>query len=233
MNHPNDSGVMRRTSKRIPALILHFILFYAVWACWALWINPALKSALGDTVLTESVKCLIKILVWTVPALLLVKKFEPEMFAGLRQMFTQKVPLPAVLFWTLLFAALSGGGTMFRGILHGTLHMSPEFLTSSSVYLIAVGITEETVFRGWLLNATAKNEKDWKMIALNAVMFLSIHFPGWYRKGMLASAFTGFGFLSILLFSVLVSICFLRHKNLLLPVFLHMLYDFMIDFLAA
>ena len=47
---------------------------------------------------------------------------------------------------------------------------------------------------------------------------------------MFVSAFTGFGFVSIMLFSVLASVCFLKHKNLLLPVFLHMLYDFILEF---
>ncbi|MCQ2407708.1 MAG: CPBP family intramembrane metalloprotease [Oscillospiraceae bacterium] len=135
----------------------------------------------------------------------------------------------SVLLWTLLFAAISGG-SLIRGILHGTLHINPDFSLASHQWLLVVGITEEMVFRGWLLNATAKDEKDWKPVAVNAVMFLCIHFPGWIQKGMFVSAITGFGFVSILIFSVLVSVCFLKHKNLLLPVFLHMLYDFMIEF---
>lgn len=224
---------MRRTSKKIPALILHFIIFYAVWACWAIWIRPAMKDAMGDTLLFECLAESVKVLVWVVPALLLVKRFEPEMFVGLRPMFTNKVPLKWVLLWTLLFTALSGGRPIAAGIAGGTLHISPDVLSKASVYLIAVGIAEEGVFRGWLLNATAKGVTDWKAILLNAVLFLSIHIPGWYHKGVLVSAFTGFGFLSIMLFSVLVSICFLKHKNLLLPVFLHMLYDFTIDFVTS
>lgn len=225
---------MRRTLGKIPALILHFIIFYAVWACWALFVKPALKNALGDCFLTETIGCAVKVLVWVVPALLLVKRYEPEMFAGLRQMFTQKVPLKWVIFWTLLFAAagsLDKLSACFSG--RGSLHISPEFLSKASLYLTVVGITEETVFRGWMLNATAKGVRDWKMILLNAVLFMSIHIPGWYHKGMLADAFQGLGFLSIIGFSVLASICFLKHKNLLLPVFLHMLYDFLLDFLAV
>ena len=232
MSVSSEDKEMRRTSGKIPALILHFIVFYAVWACWALFVKPALKTAVGDNILTETIGCAVKVLVWTVPALLLVKRFEPEMHAGLRQMFTQKVPLKWVLFWTLLFTLLVSR-TVFRGIFGGTLHIAPDFLSKGSLYLIVVGITEEAVFRGWMLNATAKGVSDWKMILLNAVLFLSIHIPGWYRKGMLVGAFTGMGFLGILLFSVLVSICFLKHKNLLLLVFLHMLYDFIIDFFAA
>ncbi|MBR4201083.1 MAG: CPBP family intramembrane metalloprotease [Oscillospiraceae bacterium] len=219
-------------SKRIPALILYAVLFYTVWALWALVIRPPLKEAMDDSLLFELLSSCFKTLVWTVPALLLIKAFEPEMQVGLRQMFTEKVPLKAILLWTLIFV-IFGGGTLFRGILHGTLHINPEFSLKSNQWLLIVGISEETVFRGWFLNATAKDDKDWKPIALNAVMFLCIHFPGWIQKGMLLQAFTGFGFFTILLFSVLVSVCFLKHKNLLLPVFLHMLYDFLLEFFAA
>lgn len=221
-----------QTSKKLPALIIYTILFYSIWACWAIWIRPQIKEAMGDSLLFEVLGSCVKLVVWTVPALLLVRKFEPEMQVGFKQMFTNKVPLKWVLLWTVIFAVFSGK-TLLSGILHGTLHINPDFLKPASLYLLIVGITEETVFRGWLLNATVKNDKIGQAVTLNAVMFLCIHFPGWYQKGMLASAITGFGFLGILLFSIVVSICFLKHKNLLLPVFLHMLYDFMIDFFAA
>ena len=222
----------RRSSKKIPALIIHAIVFYAFWACWALIIRPPIKEAMNGSLVFALLSSCFKLLVWTFPALLLVKHFEPEMQVGLKQMFTNKVPLTWVLIWSLIFILLSSRG-LVSGIMHGTLHINPDFWKPASVYLLAVGISEEAVFRGWMLNATAKHEKDWKMIALNAVMFLCIHFAGWIQKGRFVGAFTGFGFLTILLFSAVVSICFLKHKNLLLPVFLHMLYDFMLDFFAA
>ena len=222
----------RRTSKKIPALIIHAVIFYTIWACWSLLIRPAIKEAMNGSLLFELFGSCVKVFVWVVPALLLVKHFEPEMHVGLKQMFTNKVPLKTVLLWSLLFIVLSSSN-LVTGIWHRTLHINPEFSLTNQQFLIFVGITEETVFRGWMLNATAKDEKDWKMIALNAVMFLCIHFAGWIQKGMFVGAFTGFGFLTILLFSALVSVCFLKHKNLLLPVFLHMLYDFMLEFFAA
>ena len=227
-----NAEVTRRSSKKIPALVIHAVLFYAFWACWALVIRPPIKAAMNGSLLFELFGSAVKTLVWVVPAVLLVKHFEPECAVGLKQMFTQKVPLKAVLIWSLIFAALSGG-TLCTGILHGTLHINPEFSLTNNQWLLFVGITEEMVFRGWMLNATAKNEKDWKMLLLNGVMFMCIHFPGWIHKGTFVSAFTGFGFLSIILFSVLVGYCFLKHKNLLLPVWLHMLYDFMLEFFAA
>lgn len=222
----------RRSSQKMPALIIHAVFFYVCWACWGLWIRPAIKEAMNGSLLFELGASAVKTLVWLVPALLLIRHFEPECLVGLKQMFTQKVPLKAVLIWTLIFFLFSGG-TFFSGLFGGTLHVNPEFSLKNNQWLLIVGITEEALFRGWMLNATAKSEKDWKMLLLDAVMFLCIHFPGWIQKGKFISAFTGFGFLSIILFSVLAGCCFLKHKNLLLPVFLHMLYDFMLEFFAA
>ena len=228
----SEAAANSRISGKTKVLIVHFVIFYAVWACWSLFLVPALEGAMGKTVLTETVKGCVKLLFWTLPALLFVRKFEPELFVGVRWMFTEKVPLKWWLLWSLLFTVMAGG-TVLRGIWHGTLHINPDFSADTHLWLLFVGITEEGLFRGWLLNATAKKWDDWGMIALNAVMFLSIHFPGWYRKGTLLSAFTSGGFLTVILFSVCVSVCFLRHKNLLLPVFVHMLYDFILEFFAA
>ena len=227
-----NAEVTRRSSKKIPALVAHAVLFYAFWACWALWIRPEIKAAMDSSLLFELFGSAVKTLVWVIPAMLLVKHFEPECAVGLKQMFTEKVPLKWVLLWTLAFFLLSCG-TFMRGLFGGTLHVSPDFTLTNNQWLLFVGITEEMTFRGWMLNATAKNEKDWKMLLLNGVMFLCIHFPGWIHKGTFVSAFTGFGFLSIILFGVLAGYCFLKHKNLLLPVWLHMFYDFMLGFFAA
>ena len=228
----SETVTTRQIPGRIKVLIVEFVLFYVLWTCWSVFLVPAAESALGKTVLCETVKGCVKLLVWVLPAALLVRKFEPECVCGLKQMFTEKVPLKWVLLWTLLFFLLSSG-VFWKGIWQGTLHIDPNFSADTHLWLLFVGITEEMMFRGWLLNATAKSASDWKMIALNALMFMSIHFPGWYRKGTLVTAFTSGGFLTLLLFSVLVSICFLKHRNLLLPVWLHMLYDFMLDFFAA
>ena len=227
-----ETKMTRRVSGKIPALIIHAVIFYAFWACWTLWLRPPIKEAMNGSLLFELFGSAVKMLVWFVPALLLVKKFEPEMYVGAKQMFTEKVPLKSVLFWTLIFFLLSSRAFV-KGLTGGTLHINPEFALTNNQWLFFVGITEEAVFRGWMLNATAKSEKDWKMLLLNAVMFMCVHFPTWIQHGQFVSVFTHFGFLSIIVFSVLVSFCFMKHKNLLLPVWLHMFYDFMLEFFAA
>ena len=218
----------RRKSNRIPALIIHAIIFYAFWACWALLIRPAMKDAMHDSLLFEILASCIKLASWTLPALLLIRHFSPELQVGFRQMFTAKVPLKSALLWILLFSAYSGGNCLFA-LFKGNLHINPEFTLKSHIWLLVVGITEEAVFRGWMLNATAKKTNDMFALGLNALMFLAIHFPKWIDEGIFIQAFTGFGFLSVIIFSVVTGVIFLKTKNLVLPVLLHMWYDLMLS----
>jgi len=224
-----DKNAAPLKNKRALVFILYTVLFYGFWTLWTICIRPEIKDAMAGSLIFEILANCVKLAVWTLPALLLIRKYNSKMFIRFRQMFTERVSLRAAVLWILLFSALSGGERLIA-LMQGRLHINPDFSLKSHLWLLVVGLTEEAVFRGWLLNATVKNEKDYKMIVLNAVMFLCIHFPGWIQKGTFVSAFTGFGFISILMFSVLISICFLKQKNIVLPIFIHMLYDFILEF---
>ena len=64
-------------------------------------------------------------------------------------------------------------------------------------------------------------------IGINAVLFLMIHFPKWMMDGTFFSNFAHLGFISILLLSILFSVIFVKTKSLLLPIGLHMFWDFL------
>jgi membrane protease YdiL (CAAX protease family) len=83
------------------------------------------------------------------------------------------------------------------------------------------------VFRGWLLNATVKDIPQWLAVLLNALMFLAIHFPRWIQEGIFISTIASFNFMGIIILSVVFSLSFLKSKNILIPVTMHMLYDFL------
>ena len=94
------------------------------------------------------------------------------------------------------------------------------------IIVLFVGVTEETAFRGWLLNALAKECPQWLAVLVNALMFLAIHFPRWIQEGAFISAFASFDFAGLMALSVIFSISFLKSKNLLIPITMHMWYDF-------
>ena len=205
-----------------PFLIVYALLFYAAWAVMEIVLDPLLKAAVTNEVLYAFVKeGIIKGAVWTLPAVLLVQQFDGEVLVPLRALFTNRVNwlhcLP-VLAFLILWAIASP-------LLSGTLQISESFGWASIVVVLFVGITEEMVFRGWLLNLTAAKWNTWLAVGVNAVLFLLIHFPCWIAEGRFAAIMSSFSFVSILLLSVIFSVSFLKSKSILVPVALHMLWD--------
>ena len=204
------------------ALIIYFVLFYAAWAVYELVCRKILDSAINNDVIVELCETVIKNLVWTLPAVLLIHKYCSDVLVKLKEMFTAKVNwlkyLPIFAFFTayILVNAYSQ---------YGEIKIQSDFGIASIITVLFVGLEEEMVFRGWLLNATVNEDKKRQYILLNAVMFLMIHFPIWIRKGYFVSEFTHFGFIIILLLSVIFSTEFLRSKNILVPIALHMYWD--------
>ena len=209
-------------SAYIPALIVYGLLFYAAWSVMELVLDPPLKAAISNEVLYAFVKDgIIKNIVWTLPAVLLVRQFDGEVLVRLHELFTNRVkwlhclPFFALLtVWALASPLLSGG-----------LKINEDFGWPSIVITLFVGITEEMVFRGWLLNLTAAKWNKWLAVGVNAVMFLLIHFPCWIADGRFAAIMSSFSFVSILILSVIFSVSFLKSKSILVPIALHMLWD--------
>jgi membrane protease YdiL (CAAX protease family) len=90
--------------------------------------------------------------------------------------------------------------------------------------LLFVGITEEIVFRGFLLNTMLKRIKPWQAVLVDAALFTLIHYPIW--------VYYGFDIATILLSSVqifpvsmLFAFSFIKTKNILFPIALHTLWN--------
>ena len=154
--------------------------------------------------------------------MLLVYHFSSEVFVTLKEMFTNKVrwlkSLPVFAVFTIYILGII--------LLRDEPFDISRYLDAVRIIeLLFVGITEEMVFRGWLLNATLTRCKEWQAIALNAVMFTIIHFPIWIMKGMLVSTITSFNFLTIMILSIIFSISFIKSRSILLPIALHMYWD--------
>ena len=223
-----NEQIQKKSSKML-AFLIYAVFLYGFWTCKELLIEPAVTEILPEGALHEILFGLLKLAVWTVPALLLARRYSDEMQVGFREMFTSKPPLKIVLISFLVYTLVS---FPLLKLFKGTLALNPDFHIGTHLWLLIVGITEEAVFRGWMLNATAKKTNDAAALGLNALMFLAIHFPKWIDEGIFVQAFTGFGFLSIIAFSVVTGYIFLKTKNLLLPVLLHMWYDLMLSIFA-
>jgi membrane protease YdiL (CAAX protease family) len=140
-------------------------------------------------------------------------------------MFTNRVNLLKYIPVYLGFTVYLIIGAFIR---KGGLVVSNSFSYSDLIGVLFVGITEEMVFRGWLLNITISEKRKWLPIIINAVMFLLIHFPIWIANGVFIDSFTSLNFLCVPILSVIFSWTFIKSKSIWIPVTLHMYWDLLI-----
>lgn len=208
-------------------LLVYIIIFYGIWTLYTFLVSPFLEDHFQNAAVCQIIKECIKNLVWTLPAMLLVHHFSSEVHIQLKEMFTTKVKW---LHYLPIFAFFTAFILTHHYIMHHSFKISPDFGAATIIIILSVGLTEEMVFRGWLLNATISSDKNkqWQAIALNSVMFMLIHFPTWIRHDTFVSAFTGFGFTEILALSVIFSLSFLKSRNIFIPILLHMYWDLLL-----
>ncbi|MGN1411847.1 MAG: lysostaphin resistance A-like protein [Oscillospiraceae bacterium] len=207
-------------------LILYFILFYIAWAGSEFLLSIiSIENPILYTIIREGI---LKNLIWTLPAFLLIKTYHDSVEIPLKDMFTNKTNWIKYLPIFLLFTAFILLGT-YR--IYGAIKISPTFDITNVIIVIFVGITEELVFRGWLLNATIKGKKDddiYLPMIINGILFLSIHFPKWISSGEFLSNIMSLGFIQIILLSVIFSYVFIKSRNILVPIALHMYWDLLV-----
>lgn len=222
---------MAEKTKKQPDIFLIGVVYYiALWAVWAgkvLLLEPILENMFSMNVVAL-ITGLIKLIIWVVPAGLLIKKYESELEIKAGEMFSmKKSDWKTLIIVALIMTAyvLFGAYMNFKKIA-----INPDFKPYSLINkFLIVGITEEIVFRGFLLNATLMKFKNRDLaIAINALMFLVIHFPIWLKDGAFISNFTNLGFLTIIFLSVLFSYYFAEKRTLVIPIVLHMLWDLLV-----
>lgn len=225
-----SNNKLKSNQKLLLTLLFYFVLFYASWAFVELVVKGWLEGMTDGITLSLLRDGLIKNLIWTLPALLLIRCFSGQLAVDHREMWRfkksdWKVFLPLLL----LLVVFVVGGSLMRS---HTLTISPGFGWEDVIVVLFVGLTEELVFRGWLLNATAPladtEVKKWLWLLLNALLFLTIHFPIWISSGLFVSNFKNLGFVTIMALSAVFGLSFLKTKNLLVPILLHSVYDLLI-----
>lgn len=223
----SDPTKAKRISKTT-ALIVYIIVFYVLWTAWEFWVRDLISASVNNEYVSQFIKSgVIKNLIWTLPAALLVKRFDGEVYVGFSEMVTSRVRVWKYLLVFLLFSVYLIGGA---ASINGGLSISGSFGLSKLIVVLFVGITEEMVFRGWLLNVLIGNNgnsgsKKWLAVIVNSIMFLLIHFPVWIHGGVFIEEFRSFGFLSILILSGIFGWTFIKSKNIWIPVTLHMYWD--------
>ena len=208
----------------ISVLTIYSVIFYAMWTIFHFFIDPPLQAHTSEALNAFLGEGVIKNLIWTFPAVILIRKYKDNVSVNLKDMFKWKKEYNKYLLLFPAFLAYIILGIVLHG---GKLTLSSDFGLDDIITVLFVGVTEEFVFRGWLLNATVKRNEN-AAVAVNALMFLAIHFPIWICEGVFVKNFVTLGFISIMALSVIFSMLFIRTKNIVLPIALHMFWDLII-----
>lgn len=166
---------------------------------------------------------IFKSIIWLIPAILFCRHYDNFLSIQKIDNFPFKVKWFKVLLILLLFTVFHISSAYFQ---NGSISISSSFRTTDILIAISVGISEEMVFRGWLLNASV-HDKKLKPIIVNATLFLLIHFPVWIRCNMLSAYIVSGSFLQIIILSIIFSYAFIKSKNILVPIILHTYWDFL------
>lgn len=219
--------MIKGNKKLTVALIIYYVLLFAVWGIFTLTAEKAITERMGDPGAEIFIQLVVKTIIWTVPALILIKHFDSSLEVPVKEMSGFRKGWKTFF---IVFAAMTAYILIlsFKG--QNGMKISGNVPANILIFLF-VGIGEEIVFRGWLLNASVRREKPAVPIAVNALMFLAIHFPKWIINGVFLSNMLHFGFVTIIVLSVLFSLVFLRTRNILIPVILHFWWDLLVTLL--
>lgn len=213
----------RRLSASV--IIGYFIVFIALWTIRELVIGP-----ICDQIFSEWANVFIgiglKVLIWIVPSIFFIRYFEQDMWLTLKEMMSNRVKWRGYILIFLGFCLyyLIASYCIFHQI---TINAGFKMTVLVGVVLF-VGLTEEAVFRGWLLNATIKKLGSWPAILLNAVMFLSIHIPIWYYTNILSTPMKALqNGITVFVLSIIFAWTFVKSRNIFVPIILHTSWDFL------
>ena len=223
---------MEQNKKTRIIAVIYYLALYLVWAVLECLIVPKLESQALPVSIDVIMEIGFKTLLWFIPAFLLIRRCGDSLFlpksALLGEPKKAVTYLPLCVF-LLLFTAWHLIPNIYQ---NGTLTFKPTFHAVDIIVSLSIGISEELVFRGLLLNTALKDRKLWLALSGNAVMFLLIHFPIWLREGVFMPYMTSFAFLQLIALSLIFGWTFVKSRSIVVPIILHAYWDLLCVALA-
>jgi uncharacterized protein len=180
-----------------------------------------------DPTLSAFLGALIKVFVWIVPVILLIKfveKKSPLSFLGLKEDFRRG------LVWAGWISLLLVSYFIVQNLIltQSEWNFNLGFDKWLNV-IILVGITEEIVFRGFLLKKLMQRITFWKANTITAFLFLTIHFPIWYRNGLFESPEILLTCMNVLIIGFIFGVIYKKTNSLWSVIIIHSVYNLCIS----
>lgn len=167
-------------------------------------------------------------LVWAAPFILLILRRADMVRVPARELFSWQVHGKSFL---IVFGAITLYTAAGMVVNHGGFWINPDILIAQELpKFLIVGFVEESVYRGWGMNAFAARMGANRANVLSALYFVLLHFPSyfihWYLDGALALT-------AMLSQAVFVFICglifgwvFKKSQSIWPPAIIHFWTDF-------
>jgi membrane protease YdiL (CAAX protease family) len=201
------------------ALVCYCFVLFGLWFGVEDWLRPSF-----DLGVVEGVP--LKIIVWLVPAAVLIWRFPGWLAAPFPAMFTNRF---ACLPWLGVVVGVAAYVVGAAWLAKGELRLA-ETVSAGTVFgvLFSAAFIEEVVFRGWLLNAVLGGQRTWLPVIVNAALFTAIHVPLWLRTGVLAAEVFSGSFLVVFALGLILAAAFAKTRNLFVPIAVHACYDLLV-----
>lgn len=212
-----------KANKNDVKLFLTYILvFYSVWTFKELWLVQYIYP-LGE-VTSAFLNALIKISVWIVPVWLYIKW---HLHSNPSNYLKMNINIKKGILWGIVLSLLLG--LYFTFIVYILNEKAFNFKLSLGSYLngiLLVGITEEIVFRGLILQEFNKRLAFWKANIIAAFLFLIVHYPIWIYKGVF---FDLWGHIYVFLVGLIFGLVYKKTGSIWSVVILHSFHNFFVS----
>ncbi len=203
-------------------LLIYFLLFYAAWALHRSILSPVVYEEYPGLpgVLLNGV---IKVFIWVVPVFMYIIYID-----GNRPITYLKLNngILTGMAWGIGIGAALIGINLLKMFIRGKSGLSMDMSMDNIINVVLVTcLTEEIVFRGFLLNKIEEFIEFWWANIIVAVLFVTIHFPIWL---MSEGGITIYKVLPVLALGVLFGYIYKKSDSLWAPIIIHGANNFMV-----
>lgn len=178
-----------------------------------------------DPVPRAIISATIKIVIWVIPVILLVKimeKSQPFSYLQLHHNFRKALTWIGWVSLVLLFYLVIN-----LIVLNNNIDIQIGFNGWLNTILL-VGITEEIVFRGFLLRKLMDSFRFWIANTITSLLFVSIHFPIWFYKGLFEFANILSSILTLFILGIIFGFIYKKSNSLWSVILIHSLYNLLV-----
>jgi len=179
-----------------------------------------------NPIFAAMVTAILKITIWIIPVFLLIVTLErkdPISYLGLKSNLKKGLKWAMwITFAMALYFTISG----IAMDLKFSLNLGWDFWLNTFIF---VGLTEEIVFRGYILRKLMVGWKFWQANTIASLLFVSIHFPIWIYNGLFELPYIMVAIVQVFIISISFGFIYKKTGSLWSVIIIHSMYDLLVS----